>query len=487
MKKKLLLLTPHPYNAEIYGDALSADVEDLTANIKAHGLIQPICINSKNIILSGHRRWRACLDAGMTYAECQLLDVTESEEPFYLIFSNKTRHKTMVQISNEIELLYKLYQSGKSRGRPKKGAPATHNKKTRDQIAEDLGISTKTVHILRYIRRRRPEALDYIGADKSITLSSAYQQIKLTENQKSVISANGDSNNAHQHSLNGDAFHIYNQDARSMPQLDDGSVDVCITSPPYFHMRYFQDGVEELGQEDTVDEYIENLCEITAEIQRVLSDTGSFFLNIGKKYKNKADLLVGERAAAALVDRQGWCLRSSLIWSKGNSYAPESTTRRWHISYEHVFWFVKNADAYIFDGNKIRIPYESDVIADKISPRHYDMGLNGTKGGASLRHEKGKIAPNILTISRATGPLKIEGQVEHSAIFPTQLVQALIAPVAVEGGLCLDPFCGSATVGVVAAEYGMRFCGYDINKNFCDLSAARMHSIDSSNALISES
>ena len=162
MKKKISLLIPHPSNEILYGDAEPDQVKDLAENINTYGQITPVVINKSNLILSGHRRISALKMLGRTFAECTIQDIDPADEPFYLIAANKQREKNMVQLSNEIEMLYDLYSKGRgfrSDLHDPSCASKTHTK-TRDRIASELGISNTTISHLRFIRQHRAISAD---------------------------------------------------------------------------------------------------------------------------------------------------------------------------------------------------------------------------------------------------------------------------------------------------------------------------------------
>ena len=123
---------------------------------------------------------------------------------------------------------------------------------------------------------------------------------------------------------------------------------------------------------------------------------------------------------------------------------------------------------------KYGLPYETDLVMDKRAPRHYNDDMSTSKGGMSLRHPKGKIPSDIVRVSRAAAPHKIREEARHSAPYPLALVRELLKGVVEEDYLVLDPFCGQATTGIVAAELNCRFIGYDISQSFCRLSRRRL-------------
>src|SRR5690606_5890373 len=208
---------------------------------------------------------------------------------------------------------------------------------------------------------------------------------------------------------------------RDMP---DGSLDSCVTSPPYFGLRDY--GVEgQYGLESSPAEYVERMRQVFAEVRRVLADDGTLWLNLGDSYSGagpsgatydsattrrraegdgtdgvfRVSKRLGERGldysrkkpkptggipsknllgipwrvAFALQD-DGWILRNAIIWHKPNAM-PESVTDRLSTRYEHVFLFSKSR-RYFFDLDPIREPlaYPDD---DRVLPRAVRGEPNG--------------------------------------------------------------------------------------------------------------
>lgn len=177
----------------------------------------------------------------------------------------------------------------------------------------------------------------------------------------------------------------------SMRQLESGSVDCVVTSPPYFGLRdYGVDG--QIGLEQRAPEFVAKLVQVFDEVYRVLKDEGTLFVNLGDTYagfkdgkftpqsqangnarglprasaphrskrlleldgyKNKELMGIPWRFAFAMQDA-GWYLRQSIIWAKPN-YTPECVRDRFVSSHEPVFLFTKR-DRYWFDGDAVRVP-----------------------------------------------------------------------------------------------------------------------------------
>lgn len=128
-----------------------------------------------------------------------------------------------------------------------------------------------------------------------------------------------------------------------MKTLTEKTVDVIITSPPYFNQRDY--GVDtQIGNETTIEGYITVMTEWGNQCLRILKDTGSLFLNIGDKYEKKGLLMIPERICIALCSN-GWILRNKIVWYKPN-HMPSSVKDRFCSTWEPVYFFTKNSDKY---------------------------------------------------------------------------------------------------------------------------------------------
>jgi len=154
----------------------------------------------------------------------------------------------------------------------------------------------------------------------------------------------------------------------------DESLDMCVTSPPYWGLRDYEMD-EQLGLESTPEEFINNLCDIFDEVQRVLRPHGSCWVNLGdsyvrtpneqvnqsgitakyqynykhkknysSKYRPKSLAQIPSRFAIEMTDR-GWILRNEIIWHKP-SCMPASVKDRYTVDFEKMFFFTKNPKYY---------------------------------------------------------------------------------------------------------------------------------------------
>jgi DNA modification methylase len=266
---------------------------------------------------------------------------------------------------------------------------------------------------------------------------------------------------------NGINWWVYAGDAlRTLKLLPNDSVDCIVTSPPYFWLRDY--GVPgQIGQEDKVLDYVNNIADVMDEVRRILKNTGVLFLNIGDTYysgkgesqgidpksnrrrfglravdksgglelglKQKTIIGIPWRVTIEMIKRS-WTLRSPIIWYRKNAL-PEAVKDRPRRSYENVFMFVK-ARKYYFNRKALADSEQEDMWT-------------------------------IIARPKPTNGL-------DTAPFPDELVERCLELGCPIGGTVLDPFAGSGTTLRVAIESGRPAIGIDLNRNFCQYMVDKM-------------
>ncbi len=150
-------------------------------------------------------------------------------------------------------------------------------------------------------------------------------------------------------------------------KLPSSLIDVIVTSPPYWNQRNYNHQ-NELGKEETSEQYVEKIADVGLELKRVLKDTGVFFLNIGDKYNEKDLEIIPERVALKMKEN-GWIIRNKIIWRKTNPN-PCPVMDRFTNAYEIIFMFVKNTNNYFrseyyFDLDAVRVPHKTKQNVSK--------------------------------------------------------------------------------------------------------------------------
>jgi DNA modification methylase len=223
---------------------------------------------------------------------------------------------------------------------------------------------------------------------------------------------------------------ILHGDARALP-LPDASVDLIVTSPPYFGLRDYGHP-DQLGAETTPVEYIAALVECTREMVRVLKPSGSIFVNLGDKYgPHKSLRLLPERYRIACVDELGLIARAVLVWSKPNGL-PESVMDRVRRSHEDWVHLTKSP-RYFAAVDEIREPTQGRVTAMTWEQRKArgDAMRQGEQRdtfglGGMTPNPLGKLPGSVWEI--ATQPLRVPAElgVDHFAAFPMEWPRRLI-------------------------------------------------------------
>ena len=109
-------------------------------------------------------------------------------------------------------------------------------------------------------------------------------------------------------------------------QIESKSVQCTVTSPPYWGLRDYGTD-DQLGLEETPEEYVSNMVKVFREVKRVLKDDGTLWLNLGDSYGEKKQLIGIPWRVAFALQSDGWYLRQDIIWNKPNPM-PESVQDR---------------------------------------------------------------------------------------------------------------------------------------------------------------
>jgi DNA modification methylase len=297
-----------------------------------------------------------------------------------------------------------------------------------------------------------------------------------------------------------------------LAELADGSVQTCITSPPYWGLRdYGHDG--QIGLEQTPDAYVAEMVAVFREVRRVLADDGTCWVNLGDSYAGSgkgrnADGSIHESALAAkqgtssgtiigtltksdlpdglkpkdlvgipwrvafALQSDGWWLRQDIIWAKPNPM-PESVTDRCTKAHEYLFLLTKSA-RYYYDAASVA---EASITNDARRPYgsegawQMDGRAEGMKHGGKLRAVEDVSSRNRRSVwTIATKPYSGA----HFAVMPEALVEPCVLAGSRLGDTVLDPFAGSGTVGVVALKHGRDFIGAELNPDYAAMAEARI-------------
>lgn len=299
---------------------------------------------------------------------------------------------------------------------------------------------------------------------------------------------------------------IYNLNClEGLKILEDESIDMQITSPPYWALRdYGIDG--QLGHEKTFQEYINKLCDIFDEVKRVLKKDGTCWVNIGDCYGSGKGDIYGDVAfkGRKILDRKeerpsrkgvegmdknllmipfrfaiemqnrGWILRNVIIWHKPNAM-PSSVKDRFTVDFEYLFFFVKSKKYYF------QTQYEKSIWAEK-DKRSKIKGGKSSKG----KSQSGEYGINRVSYSengqrnkRTVWSICTRGSSEaHYAMYPPELIETPIKAGCKENGIVMDVFMGSGTTALTSLKLGRRFVGFEINPKYVKIAEDRIKKVN---------
>jgi site-specific DNA-methyltransferase (adenine-specific) len=242
---------------------------------------------------------------------------------------------------------------------------------------------------------------------------------------------------------------IINGDSRRMSQLNDKSVHLIITSPPYWQLKDY--GTEEqIGFHDSYESYINNLNLVWAECARVLHDGCRLCINIGDQfarstYYGRYKVIPIHAEIIRCCEALGLDFMGQIIWQKtttmntsgggavmGSFPYPRNGIVK--LDFEYILLFKKQGNA--------PKPTAEQKAAAKMTNEEWNTYFNGHWYFNGAKQDK------------------------HLAMFPEELPTRLIKMFSFEGETVLDPFMGSGTTALAARKLGRNSVGYEINPEY---------------------
>lgn len=239
-------------------------------------------------------------------------------------------------------------------------------------------------------------------------------------------------------------------DSRDMIEVKKESVHLIITSPPYWQIKDYGNS-DQIGFNNTYDEYIDNLNKVWAECYKVLHPGCRLCINIGDQFARavtygRYKIIPIRQEIIRFCESIGFDYMGAVIWQKKTTM---NTTGG--ASVMGSFPYPRNG--------LIEIDYEFILLFKKLGQSRYHV-TKGIKEKSKLSNEEWR--------KYFTGHWNFAGckQDKHVAMFPDELPRRLIKMFSFIGETVADPFLGSGTTSKVARELGRSSIGYEINKVF---------------------
>ena len=287
-------------------------------------------------------------------------------------------------------------------------------------------------------------------------------------------------------------------DCRSTLKQFDEQARTCVTSPPYYGLRNYGNEENQIGQENTPEEFIDQLVSVFKEVRNVLTDDGTLWVNLGDSYYNyrpgkgqsypkqsvsktnqdlptqcnkrgnkleglkEKDLIGIPWMFAFAMRSDGWYLRQDIIWHKPNPM-PESVKDRCTKSHEYIFLLSKNKK-YYYDNEAIKEPVKKDWgTRDRTQGKYHNPGSGLVPHSGLSKSYDRKNKRDVWSITNK--PYKGS----HFAVFPPDLITPCILAGSEKGDIILDPFMGSGTTAMVAKQLGRDYIGCELHEEYSNL------------------
>ena len=435
-------------------------------SIRIHGILEDLIVDPRTmILLSGNVRLYIAKELGIEKVPVAYRLIEKNNIDIFSIHTNKQRQKSMLDLTNEIEFIYAKYPVGKG-ARSDKDETIRFNKTMREEFLSEyskdkidklisIKNSCKVIFPLKWeeIYIKKLSTID----EGRTTLNGIYTSLKSEMKKKENIL-----NFPIESDLIRENIKIYHHSSETMPEVQDKSVDLTLTSPPYFGMLDYRDfNQKQNGKKETgwgcINEYFESLIKTFSECKRVLKDNGSLVININDSKKNGFYNLVPERLVIEL-DKIGFSLVDTYIWIKHNPqfYKSKGSVR----SHEYIYHFVKKGcKNYHFDESWLPNFSDELEIYKYGKESQFPKLLSGFD--ARLKTIKTNVA-DTKSFSKqcAEYDLYFHNHGTFMEEIPFVFIKTLIDNS--RPGVVMDPYTGSSTVAKVANDIGGHsFIGYE--------------------------
>ena len=290
-------------------------------------------------------------------------------------------------------------------------------------------------------------------------------------------------------------------DCRETLKQFDEKARVCVTSPPYYGLRDYGGENNQIGMEQTPEDYVDEMVKVFRLVRDNLTDDGTLWLNIGDSYynyrsdgnypkqsvsKTRQDLptktpvrgnkLEGYKSKdligipwllAFALRKDGWYLRQDIIWHKPNPM-PESVKDRCTKAHEYIFLLSKSKN-YYYDNEAIKEPVKQDWgTRDRTNGKYHNEGTGLQPHSGLTKSYTKKNKRSVWSVTKK--PYKGA----HFATFPPELIEPCIKAGSEVGDIILDPFMGSGTTAMVAKMLDRYYIGCELPEDYGNLIQERV-------------
>jgi site-specific DNA-methyltransferase (adenine-specific) len=456
-------------NSTIYSMyVVPVNYDEIRNNIQEFGLLTPLLVNFNYEIISGNLRHQIALDLGFEEVPVVFIDIPEELKAVLSVSTNQFRVKSMVEIASEIRFYDEYY----SVGRGKRTDLRPQMKVVKDE--KDTAYKSIGQYKINRIKSIEKKVIQLHGdnVEKLNKELSKVDKGEITLNQldkkldREVLKKCNEVVVPEKYDYITEKVKIFNSSCEDMYQLEDNSVQLIVSSPPYFQARVYKNGENELGREKTPEEFINNLVNLFDDAKRVLKDEGSLYVNINDTCRDGAYQAIPQRFVVEMLKSGSWILNDEIIWTKTNpKYSPGKRSVR---SHEYIFHFVKSKNFY-FDDSWL------DGVDDKTNTFSYGTNNLFPKLISGMDFRDGVVRTNVATTQQLRKKCEEKGFfLNHTSVFPEVIPIIPILTTTRPGDSVLDLFNGTGTVAEVCIKLQRGFYGFEYNPEYVMASEVRL-------------
>jgi len=251
--------------------------------------------------------------------------------------------------------------------------------------------------------------------------------------------------------------YVWRRDALAfLSDLPDESVDLVVSSPPYFMGREYDTSSE-------LEDFVDIHKRLRTQLVRVVKPGGSICWQVGNYVRDNVVVPLDAVVYSTFSKSRQIKLRNRIVWTFGHGV---HCFRRFSGRHETILWFTKG-DRYMFYLDAVRIPQKYP------GKKHYKGSKQGELSGNPMGKNPGDVweIPNV----KANHVEKTA----HPCQFPVALVQRLIRALCPADGLVVDPYLGSGSSAIAALLEGREFMGCDVNREYVKIARSRIKEFQS--------
>lgn len=495
------LIEPHPLVMKVHKEK---DLRGLKLTMRLKGLLEPIKVvnrDGKYLITDGISRYFAAVELGWETLPVIVVELTDEEIQEQYVYRNFRTKRSIEELTNHAEVILGVLGLSQGKKRERIGGLELGEEnyslagKDRFEIAcEVLGIDMSPSSL-----RRLMQVREFVKSGdeevKKLNLIDRLDRGEMKINQAFNVVENYKNCKKEQGSnelietlkvVQGKNYKLFNKTCEDLSDLDDESVDAAIDSQVYYQQKdYERDEVidNQMGLEDTVDEYIERQVNIRLGLYPKLKKSGSLFIVIADSYDKGVDCLVVEKFIIKMVE-SGWNFIQKWYWVKDNP-KPQSNIKRLLPNYEYCLHFVKDVKAYRWrefvnwkeGGFKVVKGSNERELSKKRDSHSWSLQkpIERFRSFLSEQHVSRVLETNGFRWSELAD---IDPGYRHQAPYPSVIPLLPMLLTTKVGDTVLDIYNGTSTTTAVALQLGRKAIGYDIDKVNHAFAAKRLQMVE---------